>query len=29
MTAIDSETGRITGFVGEMWAELERRMNFT
>ncbi|GFG34970.1 hypothetical protein Cfor_09315 [Coptotermes formosanus] len=28
MTTIDNETGRITGFVGELWAELERRMNF-
>jgi hypothetical protein len=28
MTAIDNETGRIMGFVGDVWAELERRMNF-
>ena len=29
MTDIDNETGRIVGFMGELWAELERRMNFT
>ncbi|PNF41651.1 hypothetical protein B7P43_G07625 [Cryptotermes secundus] len=28
MTAIDKETGRIMGFVGDVWAELELRMNF-
>jgi hypothetical protein len=28
MTAIDKETGRIMGFVGDVWAELESRMNF-